>query len=141
MFGNLKGINSFDNVVELTTEQHALAHKFLYELHGDENDRIAYLGISGQIGREEAKRLATIAANVGNKYSFGKRNGLGYRHNEVAKERIEATSLGRRHTTEARERISKARVGMKFSEEHKRNISTSKKGSIPWNKGKKHEVS
>jgi hypothetical protein len=139
-FGNLRGINSFDNVVELTTEQHALAHKFLYELHGDENDRIAYLGISGQIGREEAKRLATIAANTGNKHCLGRKNGLGYKHTEAAKAKIAEASLGRRHSALAREKISNARMGMKFSEEHKRNMSASKMGSVPWNKGKKHEV-
>lgn len=48
------------NIIELTVEEHANAHKELYEKYDNEYDRIAYLGLSGQINMSEAKRLAQL---------------------------------------------------------------------------------
>lgn len=39
------GTDDPSNIVRLTVEEHAAAHKKLYELHGNEYDRIAYLGL------------------------------------------------------------------------------------------------
>tara|TARA_Y100000310_G_C20040415_1_gene515906 strand:- start:13 stop:462 length:450 start_codon:yes stop_codon:yes gene_type:complete len=63
------GSNDSSNLVELTTEEHALAHKKLYEEHGNINDKIAYLALSGQIGNEEARIMAVKEANTGRKQS------------------------------------------------------------------------
>jgi hypothetical protein len=53
-FGNFSGCNSPDNLVVLTTEQHAQAHLFLFELNRHPYDLIAYETISGRIGKDEA---------------------------------------------------------------------------------------
>lgn len=53
-FGNLVGFNALDNTVWLTIEQHTQAHQFLYELFGNEYDRIAFQALAGMIGREDA---------------------------------------------------------------------------------------
>ena len=47
------GTDDSSNLVELTVEDHAEAHKVLFEKYGNEYDRIAYLGLGGQIGKEE----------------------------------------------------------------------------------------
>lgn len=50
------GSDDPSNIVELTLEEHAEAHKKLYEEYGLWQDRIAWLGLSGQIGKEEIIR-------------------------------------------------------------------------------------
>lgn len=60
-----KDFNKYDNVVWLTLDQHIHVHQLLYELNGNCYDKIAYLALSGQIGKEEATRLAHRAACVG----------------------------------------------------------------------------
>jgi hypothetical protein len=41
------------NLVELSVEEHAEAHRKLYEEYGNEYDRIAYEALSGMIKKEE----------------------------------------------------------------------------------------
>lgn len=42
--------------IEVTIEEHANIHKELYEKHGRWQDKIAWKGLSKQIGREEIQR-------------------------------------------------------------------------------------
>ena len=51
------GTNDPSNLVELTVEEHAEAHKKLYEEFGRWQDEIAYKMLSGQINMSETKRL------------------------------------------------------------------------------------
>ena len=44
------------NLVELTVEEHAEAHRILFEQYGHWQDEVAYRGLSGIIGHEEAVR-------------------------------------------------------------------------------------
>ena len=64
-----KEFNASDNVVWLTLEQHIQVHQLLFELNGCAYDRIAYLGLSGQIGEEEVHRLTIIVTNTGRKHT------------------------------------------------------------------------
>ena len=60
------GTNEPENLVELTVEEHAEAHRLLYEKHGREEDRIAWLGLSAQIGKEEmVSLLASLGGQLG----------------------------------------------------------------------------
>lgn len=52
------GSDSPENLVELTVEDHAIAHKVLYGLWGREEDRIAWLCLSGRITSEDARKAA-----------------------------------------------------------------------------------
>ena len=52
------GTDHPSNLVELTIKEHAQAHLELYEKYKLEKDRIAWLALTGQIGREEARILA-----------------------------------------------------------------------------------
>ena len=74
-FGNLCGVNAPDNLVCLTTEQHAQAHKFLYELNKNKLDAIAYESLSKLIGKEEITKAVSRIVNIGNSNRKGK--GLG----------------------------------------------------------------
>jgi hypothetical protein len=47
------GTDDPSNLIELTVEEHAEAHRVLYEQYGNEKDRIAWLGLSGIIPKQE----------------------------------------------------------------------------------------
>lgn len=79
------GTDDLTNIVELTVEEHALAHKKLYEEHGRWEDKIAWLSLSGQIGKDEAIQAARGAANRGKKRTPDQIE----RMKEAAKKRIE----------------------------------------------------
>jgi hypothetical protein len=65
----LGGTDDPSNLVELTVEEHAEAHRILYEQHGNWQDYCAWQALSGRIGQEEALRMAQGMANKGKKRS------------------------------------------------------------------------
>jgi hypothetical protein len=114
------GTDDPSNLIELTTEEHAEAHRLLWEEHGSIYDKIAWRCLSGQISNEEANIEATKAANTGrtpwNKGKKGVQGGRpkGMIHDEAARKMIS-------------EGTKKAMVGVECGR---------KKGCVPWNKGK-----
>jgi len=110
---NDKEFNTFDNVVWLTLEQHAHAHRLLYELNGSEFDKIAYQVISGVVGAEEAQKRAVIFANTGRKRP---------------KEFCDSQSIrrkGEKRTIESRALMSAAKMGKKRSPEARKALRDS----------------
>jgi hypothetical protein len=57
---HMGGTDDPSNLIELDVEEHAEAHRKLYEEYGNEYDRIAWLGLSKQIDLTEAQRLAHL---------------------------------------------------------------------------------
>lgn len=53
---HMGGSDHPDNLIELTVEEHAEAHRLLYEMHGKTEDKIAWLSLCGQITHKEAVR-------------------------------------------------------------------------------------
>ena len=49
------GSNDSSNLIELTVEEHAEAHRLLWEQHGRWQDKIAWKTLSGQISIQETK--------------------------------------------------------------------------------------
>ena len=84
-FGNLRKFSVPDNMVNLTTEQHAQVHlHYFNEITHIEYARIASRMISGQMGKEEGQRAAAYFHNKGKKHKpssrlkmIGNKNGLG----------------------------------------------------------------
>lgn len=54
------GTDDPENLIELTIEEHADAHRILYEKYGKIEDYWAWKGLSGQIGKEELLREINI---------------------------------------------------------------------------------
>lgn len=54
------GTDDPSNLVKLTVEEHAEAHRLLYEEHGSKFDYIAYMALSNQIGYKEANYLKLL---------------------------------------------------------------------------------
>lgn len=60
---HMGGSDDSSNLIELTIKEHAEAHRKLWEEHGSEYDRIAWLSLTKQIDCSEARILATIEHN------------------------------------------------------------------------------
>ena len=61
------GTDDPSNIVLLTVEQHADAHRVLFEEHGKQEDYIAWKALSGQLGKEELlHERAKLGAYVAN---------------------------------------------------------------------------
>ena len=161
------GSNDPSNLIELTVEEHALAHKKLFFIYGRWQDEIAWLTLSGQIGKEEATRRAISATHKGKTIPLemrqrisAKLKGRKMSPERIAKQtginncnygkklgpRSEATKEKIRqarkkqvivHSDETKRKIGDAHRGSKRTEETKKKMSEAAKGRIPWNKGKK----
>ena len=57
------GSDNPENLIELTIEEHAEAHRLLYEKYGKWQDKLAWRALSGQIGKEEIIR--ELLSNAG----------------------------------------------------------------------------
>jgi len=60
---HMGGTNDPENLVRLTIEEHAFAHKKLYEEHGRWEDKLAWKALSGQISISEASKEAWITGS------------------------------------------------------------------------------
>lgn len=60
------GADDSDNLVELTIEEHAEAHKKLYEQYGRWQDYLAWQGLSGMMDKQELiRQMLSIAGKEG----------------------------------------------------------------------------
>lgn len=80
------GTNDPSNLIELTIEEHSLAHKLLYEQHGRWQDRVAWLSLAGIMKDEE--RIYEILKNS---------NPGGYTHTEEAKAKLSEMRMGNKN--------------------------------------------
>jgi hypothetical protein len=109
------GTDDPTNLIELTVEEHALAHKQLFEQYGKWQDEVAWNTLSGQISQAEAIIQSIKKANTGRKHTL-----------EQRKEKSESMLgdknhfYGKRHKNETKEKIAESRIG-----------------KPSWNKGKK----
>jgi len=60
---HMGGTDDPSNLIELTVEEHAEAHRKLWEEYGNEYDKIAWLSLTNQIDNAEARILAVIEWN------------------------------------------------------------------------------
>lgn len=119
----LGGTDDPSNLVELTVEQHAEAHRLLYEQHGRLQDKIAWLALSKRIGKEEILRM---------KQGLGMK---GKKHTPEAIEKLKESCAKRTQRQkengvldQANKKRSESHKGKKKSAEHMANWSASRKG-------------
>ncbi len=150
------GTDDPSNIVELTIEEHAEAHRILYEEHGRWQDKLAWRALSGQIGKEEIIRTKCSEAMKGKTHSEETKRKMsealkGENHPnfgkplpEESKQKISEAQkgesnhfFGKNHSEETRRKMSEAAKKRKpISEETRRKLSEAAKGKVPWNKGK-----
>ena len=108
------GTDDPTNLVYLTIEEHANAHRALYEQYSRQEDYLAWKGLAGLIGKDEMWHAKCSL----NSSRPGKLN----------------TFYGMKHTEETKRIISEKRKGhsdnkgIPKSEEHKKKISERRKG-------------
>ena len=109
------GTDDPSNLIELTVEEHAEAHRILYEQYGNWEDDCAYKALSGRICQEEILRMKQ-GANRGKSLS------------QEWKDKISEGKKGTTMSEETKHKISEAHKGKKKSAEHLENWSKSRKG-------------
>jgi len=63
---HMGGDDSKENLIELSIEEHALEHKKLWEMHGHQEDYLAWQGLSGLMTKEElVKEMLKMAGRKG----------------------------------------------------------------------------
>ena len=100
------GTDDPSNLVELTVEEHAEAHRILFETYGRKEDELAWKGLAGIIGKEEL--LHELFVLSGSK----SRPPIGHKAN-----------LGRKWSDEYKQKMSFVTKGIKKTQEHKNKIS------------------
>jgi hypothetical protein len=79
------GSDDPSNLVELTIQEHAEAHKILWEEHGRWQDYLAWQGLAGLMSKEEhAFRLLSEAGKKGSAQNY-RRKGMTYNRNSPGK--------------------------------------------------------
>lgn len=114
--------------VYLTQEGHIEQHKILYQVFGDNFDKIACNGLKGKNVKREVFSEA------------GKRGGR-KKPSINAKEKMRQAKLGKTnskiYTEERNKKISESKKNVKLDESHKKNISKSLSGNSRRKDGKK----
>lgn len=77
---HLGGTDDPENLIELTVEEHAEAHKKLWEQYGRWEDKLAWQGLAGLLTQEElVKQMLSEAGKKGAIAANSKRKGMKYR--------------------------------------------------------------
>lgn len=122
---HMGGTDDPSNLVKLTIEEHAEAHKKLWEDHGSEYDRIAWLGLSGLIDGEQARIEAVKVAIRGIPKSEEHRKKISearkkdWETNDALREKISKLSKGNNY--------GRLKAGWDPSEETRKRMSESAK--------------
>lgn len=118
------GSDDPSNLVELTIEEHAEAHRMLYEQYGRDEDRLAWKGLAGLIGKDEMVRAKASlnSSRPGSSNPF-----YGRKHTDATKQKISEKKKGHSYTkgipksAEHRKKIGECRKAQanKYTFEHK----------------------
>ena len=134
------------NIVELSIEEHAEAHRILFEKYGRWQDDLAWKGLSGMIGKDEIIRLAQSNAD---KSWFNTEKGTEARKKMSAKKKgktpwnkgltKETNPIVQQYADNVKNTMKSGKVqtigdimrGKSFTPEHKKKLSDRKKNAIP----------
>ena len=133
---HMNGTNDASNLIELTVEEHAEAHRVLFEKYGKKEDELAWKALAGIIDKQECvhalqkeggKRSAKKMYEQ-NKHNFQLKNASNYDHvRKLRSERMIGNTLGSKRviTQDLREKLaSKSKGNMNVRD------------TIWWNNGK-----
>jgi len=102
------GTDDPNNLIELSVEEHAEAHRVLYEKYGKWQDKVAWQGLAGLIGHDEVMREMWDARKGEGNHFYG------MTHSEETKRKISEARKGKGTgpkkglTDEGRKSIGKA---------------------------------
>jgi hypothetical protein len=117
------GTDDPSNIVELTVEEHAEAHRLLYEQYGRREDYLAWRGLAGLIGKDEMikEKCSLNSSRPGELNTFYSK-----KHSEESKRKISEKKKGVStkqppKTPEWKKKLSDARraFAQKYTFQHK----------------------
>ena len=115
---HMGGTDDPSNLVELTIEEHAEAHRKLFEEHGRWQDEVAWKGLSGMICREDIIKEIISNSNTSRPVSQKTRDKISSNKKQFFEENP-PNFIGRKHSLESKSKMrSKAvtRTGEKNSQ-------------------------
>lgn len=132
------GTDDPTNIQYLSIKEHADAHRLLFEQYGRWQDRVAWLGLSGAISREEATFMAQSENGKETIKRLHKRmrdRGLYFLRPKPSIEtrnRMSRSHIGKKIPKDAeyRRKISETLSGRSLSKEHKKSISNGLRGRV-----------
>jgi len=136
------GTDDVSNIVQLTVEEHAKAHKILYSEYGRWQDYVAWKALEGCVSKAEIIRMIQSLATKGKKQSHehiqkrkmvGEKNPMYGKFGELnpmyGKKGVLSPHFGKKHSEETKQKISKnhkekgikppPQKGISKTEEHK----------------------
>jgi hypothetical protein len=124
------GTDDPSNIVKLTVEEHAEAHRRLFEQYGRWQDELAWKGLTKMIGKEEI-------------ISKAQSHFVGKKHKEETKRKIAQAHKGKKISVKTK--LALNRTGKKHSEETKQKmqsiaIANNSKQHLPILKGDSHPM-
>ena len=123
----LGGTNDPSNIIELTVEQHAEAHRELFEKLGNQKDYIAWKALSGQIDTDEIRRLLTIDTWLGRKHTEETKQKIREARSKQKNVRKKGCVFSDTHLKSLAE-AGRRKLGTKLPEEWKSKIGDSNRG-------------
>lgn len=110
------GTDEPSNLILLTIEEHAEAHRILYETHGRWQDKVAWLTLSKQISCGEAIKIAQSLSNKGKNNSM---YGMTGEKNPNYKNRgINSPLFGKKHSEETCKKKRMSLIGRSYVDLH-----------------------
>lgn len=107
---HMGGTDDPSNLVELTVEEHAAAHKKLFEEHGHWQDELAWKGLAKMIDRAEIISQVISKTNKGRTHSEEAKSKMRGPRGSIKKRTVPGM-LGKKHSEETKIKMKKARVG------------------------------
>ena len=106
---HMGGSDDASNIVELTIEEHAEAHRRLYEQYSRKEDYLAWKGLAGLIDKDELirEKMSLNSSRPGKQNPF-----YGMKHTQETKQKISEKNKGHSYNK-----------GIPKSEKHKKAIS------------------
>lgn len=108
---HMGGSNDSSNLVELSIEEHAEAHRLLFEEHGRWQDKLAWNLLAGNITAEEGRIMAVREAAKGNTWNRGRV------HSKESSRKKSIATKGK-----PKSEATKAKMRKPKTQEHRNNI-------------------
>lgn len=142
---HMGGTDDPNNLIELTAEEHAEAHRILYEKYGKWQDRIAWQSLSGLIGKEdiqaEKARASILSRNRSAEewkkgWQTRRKNGKDRPSEETKKKQSLAMKGKKKVPFSVKHKENIAKATKKMHEEGRLGTYPNHAGTKWWNNGK-----
>lgn len=136
---HMGGSDDPSNLILLTVEEHAEAHRQLFEKYGCWQDHVAWKALSGILPKQEIIKEIQKNANKGRIPSSETREkmSLAKKGRKISKDHAEALHTGRKNSKNSKEHIEairKVKLNKPITEEHKKILSEKRKNHPEKNK-------